>query len=283
MSCPNPDVRMDIKEGIDFDDDDDVVYLPPEVGPGQVPPLVKTNKMKLGMNMKVEMMKEETETEEVEDMSEVIKGPERGEEREEDQERREKALQTIQEEIIERVQEEEGGFEYDDDKKASFGLVCLDDDPDVLYLPLSESDQNGLGIRERSKRFFMCDICDVFLSSDETLRSHVRGSKHEMVNGLHYFKGKIFYRPFPFQASSECEALALSGDLHQRLLVRQIKRPFESRKKVPVRLQIKLLERKDPVIGLEVVQEFRPASNEEMEPKYQCSLCACQGDANGTV
>jgi hypothetical protein len=41
------------------------------------------------------------------------------------------------------------------------------------------------------------------------------------------------------------------------------------RRKVPVRLQLKLKNVADPVVGLEFINEFLPITSDEVEPYYE--------------
>ena len=52
-----------------------------------------------------------------------------------------------------------------------------------------------------------------------------------------------------------------------------IPNPENTKKKVPVRLHEKIKETKEPVVGLDYVQEYIAVSDPEMEPHYECELC----------
>ena len=54
-------------------------------------------------------------------------------------------------------------------------------------------------------------------------------------------------------------------------------------KKIPVRLHAKLLEVKQPIVGLKFITEIRAISDIEAEPFYECKLCNNQGEAHGMV
>ena len=52
-----------------------------------------------------------------------------------------------------------------------------------------------------------------------------------------------------------------------------IPNPEKTKKKVPVRLHERIKETRDPVVGLDFVQEYIAVSDPEMEPYYECELC----------
>ena len=52
-----------------------------------------------------------------------------------------------------------------------------------------------------------------------------------------------------------------------------IPNPENTKKKVPVRLHERIRETRDPVVGLDFVQEYIAVSDPEMEPHYECELC----------
>ena len=52
-----------------------------------------------------------------------------------------------------------------------------------------------------------------------------------------------------------------------------IPNPESTKKKVPVRLHERIKETRDPVVGLDFVQEYIAVSDPEMEPHYECELC----------
>ena len=55
-----------------------------------------------------------------------------------------------------------------------------------------------------------------------------------------------------------------------------IPNPESTKKKVPVRLHEKIKETRDPVVGLDFIQEYIAVSDPEMEPHYECDLCGNQ-------
>eukprot|EP00092_Neocalanus_flemingeri_P106558 GFUD01136726.1.p1 GENE.GFUD01136726.1~~GFUD01136726.1.p1 ORF type:complete len:310 (-),score=101.96 GFUD01136726.1:42-899(-) len=63
--------------------------------------------------------------------------------------------------------------------------------------------------------------------------------------------------------------------------VKRIPNPESTKKKVPIRLQEKIRETMDPVVGLRFVKEFIAVSDAEMEPHYECELCGAMGQSNG--
>lgn len=97
-----------------------------------------------------------------------------------------------------------------------------------------------------------CDVCDLGLNSRDTYASHVRGQKH--MKKLQMFSVQR----------------GLAVELPQA----------KTRVKVPVRLQEKVVESNEPVVGLAYVREVIAMADQEMEPHYQCSLCRQQGQAN---
>ena len=52
-------------------------------------------------------------------------------------------------------------------------------------------------------------------------------------------------------------------------------------KKVPIRLQEKLRESRETIVGLDFIQEIIACSNAEVEPYYERMSCGTQGEANG--
>ena len=63
--------------------------------------------------------------------------------------------------------------------------------------------------------------------------------------------------------------------------MKPIPNPESTKKKIPIRLQEKIKETMDPVVGLGYITEFIPLSDAEMEPHYECVLCGSQGQSNG--
>ena len=57
--------------------------------------------------------------------------------------------------------------------------------------------------------------------------------------------------------------------------------PLPLQKKVPIRLQEKLRESRETIVGLDFIQEIIACSNAEVEPYYECMSCGTQGEANG--
>lgn len=62
--------------------------------------------------------------------------------------------------------------------------------------------------------------------------------------------------------------------------VKSIANPLPLQKKVPVRLNEKLRETTNAIVGLDSVHEIIACSNAEVEPYYECTLCGQQGEAN---
>ena len=63
------------------------------------------------------------------------------------------------------------------------------------------------------------------------------------------------------------------GDDYRPPTIIPIPNPEKTKIKVPVRLHERIKETKDPVVGLEFIQEYIAVSDPEMEPYYECELC----------
>ena len=63
------------------------------------------------------------------------------------------------------------------------------------------------------------------------------------------------------------------GDDYRPPTIIPIPNPEKTKIKVPVRLHERIKETRDPVVGLDFVQEFIAVSDPEMEPHYECELC----------
>ena len=50
---------------------------------------------------------------------------------------------------------------------------------------------------------------------------------------------------------------------------------------MPIRLQEKLRESRESIVGLDNIIEIIACSNAEVEPYYECMSCGTQGEANG--
>jgi len=145
-----------------------------------------------------------------------------------------------------------------------------------LYKPLPKSERVRLGIsgaegaaigvhaQAREKETFLCTLCQVQLSSRHTMRSHALGTRHA-------------------KAVQEEEWDWLPGDAGSKCYIVQIPNPEELRKKVPLRLEAKLLTGNEPVVGLRAVVQFETITDKEVEPFYTCSLCGTNGEANHMV
>ena len=57
--------------------------------------------------------------------------------------------------------------------------------------------------------------------------------------------------------------------------------PLPLQKKVPIRLEEKLREIREAIVGLDNILETIACSNAEVEPYYECLSCGTQGEANG--
>lgn len=107
---------------------------------------------------------------------------------------------------------------------------------------------------KKTSSSFVCDICQVTVTSEDTMMSHLKGAKH-LKNA---------------SRSNQVEAT-----------VREIPTIKSSRKVASVRLAEKLRETTQALVGLHHVTETVACSNAEMEPYYHCGLCGSKGEANG--
>jgi len=112
------------------------------------------------------------------------------------------------------------------------------------------------------KKTFYCQTCLIELNSEDTMTSHLKGVRHMKK-----------------QLALE-EKQRQSGQPIQQAIV-PIANPEPTKKKVPIRLQDKIRETSNPIVGLDYIKEFIAVSDSEMEPHYECSLCESQGQANG--
>jgi len=118
------------------------------------------------------------------------------------------------------------------------------------------------------KNTFYCSVCHVELSSQETKRSHANGSKHQK------------------------KMLALKNDREEKIRkglmseheempgIRPIPNPESIKVKIPIRLQQRIKETEEPVVGLKYIKEYLTKSDPEMEPHYECDLCGSKGTSN---
>lgn len=104
----------------------------------------------------------------------------------------------------------------------------------------------------KTKETFECTICEIVFHSRDTMEVHARGRQHRENERENETKGGIY----------------------------QIPNPEPLRKKIPIRLQIKLMESTNPLVGLEYIIEFLPISSDEVEPYYECFLCDNSGEAH---
>lgn len=145
----------------------------------------------------------------------------------------------------------------------------LASDLDSIVIP-SEFQYGEQVVRRKGvKNTYYCDICYVELSSTETMKSHSNGSKHQ---------GKTL------QLKKEREEKIRMGllDPNDKMPgIRQVPNPVSLKVKIPTRLQEKIKETKEPVVGLSFIKEFLTESDPEMEPHYVCNLCGSVGTSNG--
>jgi len=115
--------------------------------------------------------------------------------------------------------------------------------------------------KKGDKKTFYCDVCLIELNSEDTMKSHISGVKHQK------------------KAAVQTQNAEMRGE--KFLAVRPIPNPEPTKRKVPIRLHEKIKEAKDPVIGLAHVVEYIAVSDSEMDPHYECNLCGSKGIANG--
>eukprot|EP00092_Neocalanus_flemingeri_P036166 GFUD01039377.1.p1 GENE.GFUD01039377.1~~GFUD01039377.1.p1 ORF type:complete len:411 (-),score=128.55 GFUD01039377.1:42-1274(-) len=158
------------------------------------------------------------------------------------------------------------------DCKSSFGSG--NDDRKTLGFPSGFSVSFGQVEKQRKgeKRTFYCEMCLVELSSLDTMKSHVSGVKH-MKKQLALSND----RDDKVRRGLMTEKEAMMSEPR----VKPIPNPESVKKKVPIRLQEKIKETMDPVVGLRYVKEFIAVSDAEMEPHYECELCGAMGQSNG--
>jgi len=107
---------------------------------------------------------------------------------------------------------------------------------------------------KKQKKTYYCYVCKIELNSEDTLISHMKGTRHMK------------------------KALAQTEGGHP--VVQQIENPAPTRKKVCIRLQQKIRETNHKIVGLTFIKEFIACSNSEMEPHYECHLCETKGMSN---
>ena len=98
---------------------------------------------------------------------------------------------------------------------------------------------------KQQKKTFWCNLCNIELNSEDTMNSHLKGSKH-MKKAL---------------------TNVMASEPQQQEIV-PIQNPLTTRKKIPLRLQQKILESSHVIVGLNFVKEFIACSDSQMEPHY---------------
>ena len=63
-------------------------------------------------------------------------------------------------------------------------------------------------------------------------------------------------------------------------VLQQIANPAPTRKKVCIRLQPKIRETNNKIVGLRFIKKFIACSNSEIEPHYECHICETKGMSN---
>merc|ERR1719430_460152 len=128
--------------------------------------------------------------------------------------------------------------------------------------------------RKGEKKTFYCNLCKIPLSSFETMMSHKQGAKHtRKVIAKQEEVREAFYRNNISRDEEEEE-------LNKEWIL-PVSNPESMKSKVPVRLHEKIIELRDPVVGLSHIEELIPENDPEMEPQYTCRLCGSKGPANG--
>ncbi len=108
--------------------------------------------------------------------------------------------------------------------------------------------------KKKSKRMdFYCDICHVELNSEETKNTHLQGAKH--------IKKKI---AFEKRAAEENQNGLAAVKLESTIRALPTN---NSKKVVHVRLQDKVRETKQPLIGMDQIREVIACSNREVDPR----------------
>lgn len=138
------------------------------------------------------------------------------------------------------------------------------DPEEVKALPESVKSGHLVEIKGQ-KQYFYCNLCQVELNSYVTMESHVVGEKHNK-------------RAKSYESQQDISGTNVDPGQYIRL-AEQVKKE----KKIPVRLHAKLLEVKQPIVGLKFITEIRAISDIEAEPFYECKLCNNQGEAHGMV
>lgn len=122
----------------------------------------------------------------------------------------------------------------------------------------------GAIAKKGERQSYYCDLCLVELNSDDTMMAHKQGQKH--------LKKRKSYEA---QALEEGKITDPSTCYIRRIAPQKL-----APKKIPIRLQEKLSETKESIVGLEFITEVISYSDIEMEPHYECRLCPNQGQAN---
>ena len=127
-------------------------------------------------------------------------------------------------------------------------------------LPRNVEMEAGARVRIKGKKqFFHCDLCHVQLSSEETMTSHVTGTPH--------------CKKLKVEEKAHRDKIAaglIPADEPLQEFVRQIPVPVSAKTKVPKRLQERIKDSEEPIIGLQFITEILPESDPQMEPHYEC-------------
>ena len=160
------------------------------------------------------------------------------------------------------------GKDYDNKDGFPFHPANLHSDIDNVIIP----DEFQYGVpevqRKGVKNTFYCSVCYVELSSQETMKSHSNGAKHQK---------KVLALK---RDREEKIRKGLMSDQEELPGIRPIPNPESTKVKIPIRLQQRIRGTEEPVVGLKYVKEYLTKSDPQMEPHYECELCGNKGTSN---
>ncbi|CAG0891558.1 unnamed protein product [Cyprideis torosa] len=121
------------------------------------------------------------------------------------------------------------------------------------------------------RKTIYCEVCTIFINSEQMRESHVRGMKHMK-------KLKTFMEQRPFDSNLQP---GYDGIVYKDA-PNKTNRPWKRVPGVPGKLKA-MLEAcaRDPVVGIEFVTEILNMDNPQLEPRYQCSLCVSEAPYDG--
>ena len=130
---------------------------------------------------------------------------------------------------------------------------------------LSDTVREAKVIRKGEKKKYFCETCQLELNSEDTLVSHIKGTRH--------FK----------QTQALEERRKRDGGVGPSVenIIKELPSTKAiSNKKIPFKLSDHVAETVEPVVGLQYVIETIACSSAEVEPHYQCTLCSNSSGAN---